>query len=180
MPRYMTFRGTQLGGSYRYIDPKYSGTLSGQFLNYDKILGRDRWKYDWQQRQMLGRAWNGYANVSKVSDSLYPIDFSYGIGGAVTNQFRQEVGTNYGGIKNWNFTARALTFQTLQPDPTSPGSSIEMCSGLTAQIESMPRIWRLSSPRPARRLTRSTSARRVSAPRRRSPWSSSSRGPVST
>ncbi len=122
-PRFMNHRGTLLGSDFRYIDPKYSGTLSGQFMNYDKILGRDRWKYDWQQRQMLGRAWNGYANVSKVSDSLYPIDFSYGIGGAVTNQFRQEVGTNYGGIKNWNFTARALTFQTLQPDPTSPVTS---------------------------------------------------------
>ncbi|NBP93764.1 MAG: LPS-assembly protein LptD, partial [Burkholderiaceae bacterium] len=100
-----------------------SGTLSGQFLNYDKIMGRDRWKYDWQQRQLIAPAWNAYANMSKVSDSLYPIDFSYGIGGAVTNQFRQELGTNYGGIKNWNFTARTLTFQTLQPDPTAPVTS---------------------------------------------------------
>jgi LPS-assembly protein len=118
-PRYMNHRGTLLGGDFRFIDPKYSGTLSGQYLNYDKILGRDRWKYDWQQRQLIAPAWNAYANVSKVSDSLYPIDFSYGIAGAVTNQFRQELGTNYGGIKGWNFTARTLTFQTLQPDPTA-------------------------------------------------------------
>ena len=118
-PRFMNHRGTLLGSDFRYIDPKYSGTLSGQFLNYDKIMGRDRWKYDWQQRQLIAPAWNAYANMSKVSDSLYPIDFSYGIGGAVTNQFRQELGTNYGGIKNWNFTARTLTFQTLQPDPTA-------------------------------------------------------------
>jgi LPS-assembly protein len=118
-PRYMNHRGTLLGGDFRFIDPKYSGTLSGQYLNYDKILGRDRWKYDWQQRQLIAPAWNAYANVSKVSDSLYPIDFSYGIAGAVTNQFRQELGTNYGGIKGWNFTARTLSFQTLQPDPTA-------------------------------------------------------------
>ena len=122
-PRFMNHRGTLLGSDFRYIDPKYSGTLSGQFLNYDKIMGRDRWKYDWQQRQLIAPAWNAYANMSKVSDSLYPIDFSYGIGGAVTNQFRQELGTNYGGIKNWNFTARTLTFQTLQPDPTAPVTS---------------------------------------------------------
>jgi LPS-assembly protein len=122
-PRFMNHRGTLLGSDFRYIDPKYSGTLSGQFLNYDKIMGRDRWKYDWQQRQLIAPAWNAYANMSKVSDSFYPIDFSYGIGGAVTNQFRQELGTNYGGIKNWNFTARTLTFQTLQPDPTAPVTS---------------------------------------------------------
>ena len=30
---------------------------------------------------------------------------------------------SYGGIRNWNFTARALTFQTLQPDPTTPVTS---------------------------------------------------------
>jgi LPS-assembly protein len=58
MPRYMTFRGTQLGGSYRYIDPKYSGTVAGEYLPYDKILGRDRWKYDWQQRQSIAPNWN--------------------------------------------------------------------------------------------------------------------------
>ena len=118
-PRFMNRRGTLLGSDFRYIDPKYSGTLSGQFLNNDKIIGRNRWKYHWQQRQLIGPAWNAYANMSKVSDSFYPIDFSYGIGGAVTNQFRQELGTNYGGIKNWNFTARTLTFQTLQPDPSA-------------------------------------------------------------
>ena len=118
-PRFMNRRGTLLGSDFRYIDPKYSGTLSGQFLNNDKIIGRNRWKYDWQQRQLIAPAWNAYANMSKVSDSFYPIDFSYGIGGAVTNQFRQELGTNYGGIKNWNFTARTLTFQTLQPDPSA-------------------------------------------------------------
>ena len=122
-PRFMNRRGTLLGSDFRYIDPKYSGTLSGQFLNNDKIIGRNRWKYDWQQRQLIAPAWNAYANMSKVSDSFYPIDFSYGIGGAVTNQFRQELGTNYGGIKNWNFTARTLTFQTLQPDPTAPVTS---------------------------------------------------------
>ncbi len=118
-PRFMNRRGTLLGIDFRYIDPKYSGTLSGQFLNNDKIIGRNRWKYDWQQRQLIAPVWNAYANMSKVSDSFYPIDFSYGIGGAVTNQFRQELGTNYGGIKNWNFTARTLTFQTLQPDPSA-------------------------------------------------------------
>jgi LPS-assembly protein len=118
-PRYMNHRGTQLGANFRYIDPQYSGSLLGEYLNYDKILQRDRWKIDWQQRQLIQPGWNAYANVTKVSDNLYPIDFSYGIGGAVTNQFRQELGTTYTGIKDWNFSVRTLNFQTLQPDPTS-------------------------------------------------------------
>jgi LPS-assembly protein len=117
MPRYMAFRGTQLGGSYRYIDPKYAGTVAAEYLPYDKIMGRDRWKYDWQQRQSIAPNWNGYANVARVSDNLYPIDFSRGLAAGITNQFRQEVGTT-SLVKGWNVSARAMTFQTLQPDPT--------------------------------------------------------------
>ena len=117
LPRYMSQRGTQLGASYRYIDQKYSGALIGEYLPYDKILGRDRWKYDWQQRQSIAPNWNAYANVARVSDNTYPIDFSRSLAGGITNQFRQELGTT-SLIKGWNVSARAMTFQTLQPDPT--------------------------------------------------------------
>ncbi|MDP3621547.1 MAG: LPS assembly protein LptD [Polynucleobacter sp.] len=117
LPRFMSHRGTQLATSYRYIDPKYSGTINGEYLPYDKILGRDRWRYDWQQRQSIAPNWNAYANVSRVSDNTYPIDFSRSLAGGITNQFRQELGTT-SLIKGWNVSARAMTFQTLQPDPT--------------------------------------------------------------
>jgi len=132
LPRYMNRRGTMLGAQYRFLDTKYSGTLAGEFLPYDKQTGTDRWKYDWQQRQVfsggvgpggvpLPGSWSGYANVARVSDNLYPTQFSQSIAGAVTNQFRQEVGTSKGltgGLSNWVVSARAMTFQTLQPDPT--------------------------------------------------------------
>jgi LPS-assembly protein len=132
LPRYMNHRGTFLGAQYRFLDPKYSGTVMGEYLPYDKQTGTDRWKYDWQQRQVFGGgigpggvplpgSWSGYANVARVSDNLYPTQFSQSIAGAVSNQFRQEVGTTKGltgSLSNWNVSARALTFQTLQPDPT--------------------------------------------------------------
>ena len=132
MPRYMNHRGTMLGAQYRFLDTKYSGTVGGDYLPYDKQTGTDRWRYDWQQRQAFGGgvgpggvplpgSWTGYANVARVSDNLYPTQFSQSIAGAVTNQFRQEVGTSKaltGSLSNWNVTARAMTFQTLQPDPT--------------------------------------------------------------
>jgi LPS-assembly protein len=132
LPRYMNHRGTMFGAQYRFLDPKYSGTVMGEYLPYDKKTGTDRWKYDWQQRQVFGGgvgpggaplpgSWLGYANVARVSDNLYPTQFSQSIAGAVTNQFRQEVGTTKGltgSLSNWNVSARALTFQTLQPDPT--------------------------------------------------------------
>ena len=132
LPRYMNHRGAMLGAQYRFLDTKYAGTLGGEFLPYDKQTGTDRWKYDWQQRQAftggigpggvpLPGSWTGYANMARVSDNLYPTQFSQSIAGVVTNQFRQEVGTTKGltgSLSNWNVSARALTFQTLQPDPT--------------------------------------------------------------
>jgi len=132
MPRYMNQRGAMLGAQYRFLDTKYSGSMTGEFLPYDKQTGTDRWKYDWQQRQIFSGgvgpggapipgSWSAYANMARVSDNLYPTQFSQSIAGAITNQFRQEVGTTKGltgSLSNWNVSARALTFQTLQPDPT--------------------------------------------------------------
>ncbi|CAM3774543.1 LPS-assembly protein LptD [Polynucleobacter antarcticus] len=133
LPRVMGQRGVQLGARYQFLDQQYAGSLGGDYLPYDRKTGTDRWRYDWQQRQnfsgaLLGLggipiagAWTGFANVARVSDNLYPTDFSQTIAGAVTNQFRQEVGTTKGltgSLSNWNVSARALTFQTLQPDPT--------------------------------------------------------------
>ena len=132
LPRYMNHRGAMLGAQYRFLERQYAGTAMGEYMSYDKQTGTSRWKYDWQQRQVFGGslgpggvalpgAWTGYANMSRVSDNLYPTDFSQSIAGAVTSQFRQEVGTTKGltgSLSNWVVSARALTFQTLQPDPT--------------------------------------------------------------
>ncbi|QWE20442.1 LPS-assembly protein LptD [Polynucleobacter sp. AP-Kolm-20A-A1] len=132
LPRYMNQRGAMLGAQYRFLDSQYSGTAMGEFMSYDKKTGTDRWKYDWQQRQIfsggmgyggvpLPGAWTGYANMSRVSDNMYPTDFSQSIAGAVTSQFRQEAGTTKnltGSLSNWTVGAKAATFQTLQPDPT--------------------------------------------------------------
>ncbi len=133
LPRVMGQRGVQLGAKYQFLDKQYSGNLMGDYLPYDRKTGTDRWRYDWQQRQnfsgdLLGMggipiagAWTGYANVARVSDNLYPRDFSQSMAGAITSQFRQEVGTTKnltGSLSNWTVAARAMTFQTLQPDPT--------------------------------------------------------------
>jgi LPS-assembly protein len=133
IPRVMGQRGVQLGAKYQFLDQQYAGSLGGDYLPYDRKTGTDRWRYDWQQRQnfsgdLLGMggipiagAWTGYANVARVSDNLYPTDFSQSIASAVTSQFRQEVGTTKnltGSLSNWTVGARAMTFQTLQPDPT--------------------------------------------------------------
>ena len=147
LPRYMSERGVQLGGSYRTIDPKYSAVVMGDYLPYDQKAGRDRWRYDWQQRQnFLGSpgggpgAINGYINASRVSDNLYPTDFSQTVAGSVTSQFRQEAGAATqlpGSLSNWTVGAKALTFQTLQPNlPSTVGAPYNILPQITANYRS--------------------------------------------
>ncbi|QWD77775.1 LPS-assembly protein LptD [Polynucleobacter sp. MWH-Svant-W18] len=133
LPREMNHRGFMLGAQYRFLDTQYSGTLAGDYLPYDKQTGTNRWKYDWQQRQVFAGgvgpggapmpgSWSGYVNMARVSDSLYPTDFSQSIAGQITNQFRQEAGTSKqltGELSNWVVGAKVANFQTLQPDPNN-------------------------------------------------------------
>ncbi|QWD70178.1 LPS-assembly protein LptD [Polynucleobacter sp. UB-Siik-W21] len=133
LPREMNHRGLMLGANYRFIEKEYSGIAYGEYLPYDKKTGTNRWKYDWQQKQLFNGgvepggaptpgSWSGYANMARVSDSLYPTDFSQSIAGQVTSQLRQEVGTAKqltGALSNWAISAKAATFQTLQPDPNN-------------------------------------------------------------
>ena len=55
LPRYMSERGLQLGAGYRFMDSTYTGTLGGDYL-HDLKTGTDRWRYDWQQRQVFSGA----------------------------------------------------------------------------------------------------------------------------
>ena len=144
MPRYMSQRGVQLGAGYRFIDTTYNGNVMGDYLPSDqKAGGISRWRYDWQQRQtLLGSPMggpgsvNGYINAAKVSDNLYPTDFSQTVAGAVTSQFRQEVGAVSqlpDRLSNWTVSARALTFQTLQPNlPSTVGAPYNVLPQVTA------------------------------------------------
>ncbi|HAT39812.1 LPS-assembly protein LptD [Polynucleobacter necessarius] len=149
LPRFMSERGLQVGANYRYMDAKYTGSLGGDYLPYDKKTGTDRWRYDWQHRQVfsggvapggvpLPGSWTGYANISRVSDNFYPTDLSQGIAGAVTSQFCQEVGTTKGftgSLSNWSVSARALTFQTLQPNLTPVQAPYNVMPNITASYD---------------------------------------------
>jgi len=148
MPRYMSQRGVQLGAGYRFIDTTYSGNVMGDYLPSDqKAGGISRWRYDWQQRQtLLGSPMGGpgsvnaYVNAAKVSDNLYPTNFSQTVAGAVTSQFRQEVGAVSqlpSRLSNWTVSAKALTFQTLQPNlPSTVGAPYNVLPQVTAVYRS--------------------------------------------
>jgi LPS-assembly protein len=117
-PRYMSKRGVQLGGEFRYLEPTYSGIFKAEYLPNDNIYGADRWAYSWQHQQFLGPGLTAYANINRVSDDLYADDLGRSVGQAITRQYTQEAGLNYY-VDGWNFLTRVQKYQTLQPDPTN-------------------------------------------------------------
>ena len=148
LPRYMSWRGVQLGAGYRFIDTTYTGNVMGDYLpNDQKAGGINRWRYDWQQRQnLMGSTMGGpgsvnaYINAAKVSDNQYPTDFSQTVAGSVTSQFRQEFGVLSqlpSALSNWTVGAKAQTFQTLQPNlPSVVGAPYNILPQVTAVYRS--------------------------------------------
>ena len=116
-PRLMTRRGVQMAGTYRYLSPTYSGTITGEFLPNDRQTHTNRYAIYLQHQQNLGNGFGAYVNYNKVSDDQYPEDL-----GSASNQFvngtqllyQQEAGLTYNNGP-WTVLAREQRWQTLQP-----------------------------------------------------------------
>jgi len=122
-PRYMSKRGEQLSGTYRYLSPTYSGSDTLQYLPDDEILHRNRFAIYLTHNQNLGNGFGAYVNYNRVSDNQYANDlgstniFSEG----TVNLYDQEAGLTYNNGP-WAVLTRVQHFQTLPPS-TSPYES---------------------------------------------------------
>lgn len=115
-PRFMSKRGTLLGGEYRYLEPTYSGALAGQILPHDQLTGTQRSSYFLTHNQDFGGGFSGDFSVSGASDNTVLSDLKNStITVAQTNLLRQGL-VNYAGGW-WTASLMAQSFQTLQ-DPT--------------------------------------------------------------
>ncbi len=123
-PAYISKRGVDLAGEYRYLEPGYSGKLQANILPGDKLRNRDRWSYSLQHLGSINSripaigALGLSVNLNRVSDNDYWRDFQ--TPGATTSQrlLSSDVGLSWSrGF--FSSTFRALKWQTLQ-DATSP------------------------------------------------------------
>ncbi|MFN9490232.1 MAG: LPS-assembly protein LptD [Betaproteobacteria bacterium] len=122
-PRFMTKRGLQLGGEFRYMNPTGRGEARAEVLPGDQQISRDRWGLFTKHQQNFGR-WSTIANINRVSDGNYFTDLSTLI--AVTSQsFLNNdatiaTGGNWGARGTYGFSAFAQGWQTLQRDRLAP------------------------------------------------------------
>ena len=114
-PKIFTKRGEQLGAEFRYLEPKFSGQLEGEFLPTDRIAERDRYFLGLHHQQKLWDGWSARVNAQKVSDDGYFRDLTTKIALTSQTNLPRDAAIAYDS-DSWSLSARALGYQTLQ-DP---------------------------------------------------------------
>ena len=117
-PKVFTKRGLQLGGEFRYLEPKWSGQLDAEYLPRDRIAARDRYFAGLHHAEQFGHGWSAAVNAQAVSDDNYFRDLSTTIAATSQTNLPRDVAVAYNDDV-WTLSARTLSYQTLQ-DPLGP------------------------------------------------------------
>lgn len=118
-PRFLSKRGTMLGGEFRYLGRSYTGQVSGTYLGSDNVTGENRWLYSAQHRQALGEGFYFGWDLNGVSDDNYFRDISsVGFNEASTTYLIRRGRFGWSGTY-WRSYIEATSYQTIQ-DPDAP------------------------------------------------------------
>ena len=116
-PRVMSKRGLQVGGEFRYLEPTYSGELSGEILPSDQATDSNRYRFLLRHRQQFGPRWSGRVEYDAVSDDRYFADLSSEISQTSRVNLPRQATFNFN-AGWWQASGMVQTFQTLQ-DPAA-------------------------------------------------------------
>ncbi|MDT8990501.1 LPS-assembly protein LptD [Curvibacter sp. APW13] len=122
-PTLMTARGVDLGTEFRYLEPRYSGTLRANYMPSDRLRGIDRWGYSLTHNGSVDTGVAAIGDVAlsvslnHVSDNDYWTDFTRS--GTLTQRLLPSQVVTSWGRGPWSVTANVQQYQTLQ-SATSP------------------------------------------------------------
>ena len=125
-PAFMSKRGIDLAGEFRYLEPTYKGELRANLLPADKLRNRDRWSYSLLHSGTINSgvpAIGGLGlalNLNRVSDNDYWRDFAIPTTAiSTTPRLLPQDATLSWGKGFFSSSLRALKWQTLQ-DVSAP------------------------------------------------------------
>jgi LPS-assembly protein len=116
-PRLMTKRGLQLGGEFRYLEPKYSGEMEAEYLPNDQVSGSNRHRVRFSHRQIFDANWSGSMDYENVSDDSYFSNLSSQVNLTSQVNLARQANLRYNGGW-WQASGLVQSFQTLQ-DPSA-------------------------------------------------------------
>ncbi len=115
-PTFMTKRGVDLAGEYRYLGTNFSGRFRGAYMPNDTLRNADRWGWTWQHQQVLnssGLPVRFNANLNRVSDGDYWRDFPRSTTSLTSRLLANDVSLSTG-ENLWQASAGAYKWETLQ------------------------------------------------------------------
>lgn len=78
-PRVMARRGLQLGGQFRYLEPRSAGDLRAEYTPSDSLTGSNRFFWSGLHTYTDVGGWSGSITARGVSDDNYFVDYSRSI-----------------------------------------------------------------------------------------------------
>jgi LPS-assembly protein len=110
--RYLSKRGLQMQGEFRYLGETYSGMDSLEYLDDDQLNGGRRYYANLSHSHGFGNGWSAGYNLEKVSDDQYFSEMSTRIISTSRVNLPQEGRVDYYGDV-WRFNGLVQKYQTL-------------------------------------------------------------------
>jgi len=125
-PKYMSDRGWQMNGEFRYLNALGEGKLAAEYLGkdrYNEYAGSDedrkRHLFYWAHNAKLWDNWRLNVDYTKVSDKRYFSDFDSDYGSSTDGYATQYARLSYY-QPNWNFAVSIKKFQVFDDVDIGP------------------------------------------------------------
>ena len=113
--RFLSKRGTQYQGEFRYLGETYSGQDNIEYLPGDNQNGENRYYVNLHHRQKLGSGWSAGYDIEKVSDDEYFSELDTHITATSRVNLPQRGYVNYSD-DIWQFRGLVQKYQTLDDE----------------------------------------------------------------
>lgn len=110
--RYLSKRGMQYQGEFRYLNEDYQGTANIEYLPGDTSTGENRYYAKFAHLHDFHNGWSAAYNLEKVSDDKYFSEMTTRIVTTSRVNLPQQAYVNYAD-ENWTFNALVQKYQTL-------------------------------------------------------------------
>lgn len=116
-PRYMSKRGLQINGTFRYLTPRSNGQFGFEYLPDDEQFHSARRYVNLQHETLFARNWQLIAGIEDVSDPTYFEDMGDSLSVTSLTHLNRFLDISYFGSR-WSVDTRLQNFQTLDPFAT--------------------------------------------------------------
>lgn len=111
-PRYMSKRGVQVNGDFRYLLPRSEGLFNWEYLPDDDEVNQTRRYINLQHETAFGRGWQLLASAEEVSDDSYFEDLGDSLSITSQTHLNRFLDIGYFG-SHWSVVSRFQNYQTI-------------------------------------------------------------------